>query len=153
MLPKKHYWAIGLFVGIAERERAANRTAGTWRLIAWTSSEARRTEESKHHAKGTSTQFHARFRLSKLPDSQQAPDSKVLGAEMTCSVQGVLECCGSFVRVQSVSGTCSMSTGLICSWIFLDSVNAALDASDLLNVRTNGSLEVRISCLEATSVT
>ena len=53
---------------------------------------------------------------------------------------------------RGVRGLCSMCTGLICR-ISFDSMNAALDASDLLNIRTNGSLEVRISCLEATSVT
>ena len=56
-----------------------------------------RTEECKHHAKETSTQFHARFRLSKLTDSQQAPDSNVRGAEMKYSVQGFLEFRGNFV--------------------------------------------------------
>ena len=84
MLPKKHYWAIRLFVGIAERERAADGTAGTWKgLLAWIGSEATCTGECKHHAEGASTQFRSQFHSSKPQDSQEAPDSKALGAELT----------------------------------------------------------------------
>ena len=101
--------AIGLAFGIAERERAADGTAGTWKgLLAWIGSEAVGTGEAEPHGERAS-KFCSRILLRKPPDIQGGTqlESARDGDDVHCTeiwilLRGVLIVC---LGVQEFSKT------------------------------------------------